>query len=151
MIRNASFLAILLALPLAGCLDVAEKPLGGDIEINGQKEVVVACRRGRNADGSWIEVSSSSGHRVRLQEKRSSGDSANGRTETAILVARPGDATPVEVSCLSKWTARSSSQGRVFGNANLRLCWGQGVRVSAKFDYSRCTEPGRSIGAKAGA
>ena len=129
--------AVALAIALAGC---SEQKLGGDVDVNGRKTAVTACRVGQSGAEKWVEVSTNSGLRIRVVHRPAPGGGSN--TETVVQLAQPNDASPAAAQCRSKSTTSSNINGRISGSVTLGDCRAAGMVVSGKFTYGQCTQSG---------
>lgn len=135
----ARIAAIGLVVAVAGC---SEQKLGGDVEINGKKASVTACRVSQPGDEKWAEVSTDAGARIRVVQRSVATSGSGAKTETIVQLARNSDASLVDAQCQTKVTTSSTINGRTSGSVSLGNCRAPGTVVSGKFTYGQCAQSG---------
>lgn len=128
-----------LAIALVGC---SEHKLGGDVEVNGRKASVISCRVSPPGADRWAEVSTDSGHRIRLVQRSIPTGSSGTKTDTVVQVAQPRSPALVDAQCQVKVTTSKTINGRTSGSVTLTNCRAAGAVVSGKFTYGQCGQLG---------
>lgn len=136
--RIARIGSIALAVGLIGC---SEQRLGGEIEVNGRKGSVTACRVSPPGGEKWAEVSTDTGVRIRIAQ-RPTADASAKKTDTIIEIAQPRSASFAEARCKVKLSSSTTINGRTSGSVTLTSCVVDGMAVSGKFTYGQCTQGG---------